>query len=138
MHNLGAIPAVYSLFNYVSSGWPVAYLVATVIFGIGLSIGSFVHVSRSALVAKQSLMPNGSVSEPKEELVGRITGMVDCQWVDASTAVVKGTHVPLGRAYALAAGLMEITYDTGAEVILQGPATYEVESATAAIFRLEN
>ena len=31
--------------------------------------------------------------------------------------------------YALASGLMEITYDTGAKVILQGPVTYEVESA---------
>ena len=30
---------------------------------------------------------------------------------------------------ALASGLMEITYDTGAKVILQGPVTYEVESA---------
>ena len=36
--------------------------------------------------------------------------------------------VPLGRKYELASGLMEITYDTGAKVILQGPVTYEVES----------
>ena len=33
--------------GYFSSGWPVAYLVATVIFGIGLLIGSLVHVSRA-------------------------------------------------------------------------------------------
>ena len=31
---------------------------------------------------------------------------------------------------------MEITYDTGAKVILQGPVTYEVESRTAASFPL--
>ena len=37
-------------------------------------------------------------------------------------------QVPLGRKYALASGLMEITYDTGAKVILQGPATYEMEA----------
>ena len=34
----------------------------------------------------------------------------------------------LGDKFALASGLMEITYDTGAKVILQGPVTYEVES----------
>ena len=34
----------------------------------------------------------------------------------------------LGDQFALASGLMEITYDTGAKVILQGPVTYEVES----------
>ena len=36
--------------------------------------------------------------------------------------------VALGDRFALASGLMEITYDTGAKVILQGPVTYEVES----------
>ena len=35
----------------------------------------------------------------------------------------------LGRQFKLESGLMEITYDTGARVILQGPVTYEVESA---------
>ena len=32
--------------------------------------------------------------------------------------------VSLGDKFALASGLMEITYDTGAKVILQGPVTY--------------
>ena len=36
--------------------------------------------------------------------------------------------VSLGDKFALASGLMEITYDTGAKVIFQGPVTYEVES----------
>jgi hypothetical protein len=34
----------------------------------------------------------------------------------------------LGDRLALRSGLLEITYDTGAKVILQGPVTYEVES----------
>ena len=51
--------------------------------------------------------------------------MVDCKW--AGTAF-DSPVVPLGRKYELASGLMEITYDTGAKVILQGPVTYEVES----------
>ena len=62
------------------------------------------------------------------EFVGRITGMVDCQWADRLDGGGRWRHVPLGRKYALASGLMEITYDTGAKVILQGPVTYEVES----------
>ena len=37
--------------------------------------------------------------------------------------------VPVGAKYSLASGFMEITYDSGAKVILQGPCTYEVESA---------
>ena len=36
--SLGA--AVHGTVGYISSGWPVAYLIATVIFGVGLLIGS--------------------------------------------------------------------------------------------------
>ena len=52
--------------------------------------------------------------------------MVDCRWADTA---FDSPGVPLGRKYELASGLMEIVYDTGAKVILQGPVTYEVESA---------
>ena len=111
--------------GFFSSGWPVAYMIATVICGVGMLIGSLVHVSEPAQVARQSSTPGRAVTEPKMEVVGRITGMVDCKW--AGTAF-DSPGVPLGRKYELASGLMEITYDTGAKVILQGPVTYEVES----------
>ena len=35
---------VYGTANYLCQGWPVAYLIATVIFGIGLIIGSHIYV----------------------------------------------------------------------------------------------
>jgi hypothetical protein len=60
--------------------------------------------------------------------VGRITGTADCQWAAGGTAADEGESVRIGRRYALAAGFLELTYNTGAKVILQGPATYEVES----------
>ena len=63
------------------------------------------------------------------EFIGQITGMSNTiTWLDESTSTVSGARVPLGRRYALASGLLEITYDSGAKVVLQGPATYEVES----------
>ena len=33
-----------------TSGWPVAYLIATVVFAIGLAIGAIVHVSQPSIV----------------------------------------------------------------------------------------
>ncbi len=63
------------------------------------------------------------------EFIGQITGMSNTiTWLDESTSTVSGARVPLGRRYALASGLLEITYDSGAKVVLYGPATYEVES----------
>ena len=52
------------------------------------------------------------------------------------TEAIRRDDVPLGRRYALAAGFLEITYDTGARVILQGPVTYEVESASSGFLSL--
>jgi hypothetical protein len=87
-------------------------------------------VSQPLKVATQtpSATTDKAASETQMPFVGRITGMVDCQWSDPNTAVPGPVAVPLGRRYALSAGLLEITYDTGAKVILQGPVTYEVES----------
>jgi hypothetical protein len=71
---------LHGTFSYFSSSWPVAYLAATVICGIGLLIGSLVHVYQPVQVVRQSSVPSRVNAEPKTELVGRITGMVDCQW----------------------------------------------------------
>ena len=104
-----------------SSGWPVAYLTATVI--TGLLILGFWLMPVSRQVATHSLPPAAErqiAPEPQQRLVGRITGMVDCKIGDS--------RVSLGQKCQLASGLMEITYDTGARVILQGPVTYSVEA----------
>lgn len=116
---------------FYSSGWPVAYLIASVIFGVGLLIGASTYVSRDEQVANFSppAAVGHSIESPsKAEVVGRITGMVDCRRVTPFSETVVGAPVLLNHRYTIASGLMKITYDTGAEVILQGPTTYEAES----------
>ena len=66
--------------------------------------------------------------------VGQITGMVACRWGDPQHA--PPAAVLLGRKYELTSGLVEITYQTGAKVILQGPCTYEVDSAAGGFLSL--
>ena len=74
---------IHGTAGFFSSGWPVAYLVATVIFGIGLLIGSHVYVSEPVQVVRQSV-PLPSPLSPLPSVVGRITGMVDCRWDEGS------------------------------------------------------
>ncbi|MBN1393986.1 MAG: hypothetical protein JW959_03060, partial [Pirellulales bacterium] len=62
-------------------------------------------------------------------VVGRITGMKDCRWSQTGDPTLLGASVSLDRRYALASGLLEITYKSGARVILEGPCTYRVESS---------
>jgi hypothetical protein len=117
-------------FGYFTQTVPFSYLVATVLVGLGLLTASMITVSPMAHVA--SIPPHviAPMVSPTAESVGRITGMVDCRWLGANAATTDRAQVPLGRKYALASGMLEITYNSGAKVILQGPATYQVESAT--------
>jgi hypothetical protein len=124
---------LHTTFGIFSPSWPVAYLIASVIFAIGLVIGGMIHVSqstqnpnRSPSVATQGL-PEPS---PQMDSVGRITGMVDCAW-EGSGASSQKPLVQLGDRLSLRSGLLEITYDSGATVILQGPVVYRVESPTS-------
>ena len=123
-----------------SAGWPIAYLVATVVFGIALSIAAIVHVSNPTTIVKQRL-PRPSARAEIRTAVGRITGSVDCEWEGSgfrgqgseaanqkSEIISDKSVIHLGDRMGLKSGLLEITYDTGAVVILQGPVTYEVES----------
>ncbi len=108
--------------GYFSSGWSVGYLVAVAVFSIALLVASLVSMSRPVQVAEHA---TPSAVTPK--LVGRITGSVDCKWVHAGE---DDPHVKLGKKYELLSGFLEITYDCGARVILQGPVTFQVESAS--------
>jgi hypothetical protein len=146
-----ATPSLFSsplhgTFGYFSSaGWPVAYLVATVILGIGLLIGAVTHVSQVQFAGLPSPPGRGAGGEggrtagiAHSSIVGRITGEVDCRFVVNSKTKDQRpkTAVSIGDKFALLSGLLEITYDTGAKVILQGPVTYQVESPAGGFLSL--
>ena len=177
---------VFSTSHYLSSGWPVAYLVATAVLAFGLLLGGLIHVSHPTQIALPSSdnaervgigLPSpdkqeraggeGGLDLPAPSIVGRVTGMVDCRWEGSgnrrqgagnrgqgSGESEDNLPSPFGRGaggegglhfhsvihlndrIALRSGLLEITYDTGAKVILQGPATYRVDSAVGGYLAL--
>jgi hypothetical protein len=143
-----AVPAISTFqaaSGFFSSGWPVAYLVATAICAIGLVIGAIIHVSEPTQIVGPST-PLPSPSSPRVSMVGRVTAMVDCVLnndqrrmlnaesrtqktdIHPSSCITQHALIHMGDRLALRSGLLELTYDTGARVILQGPVTYEVES----------
>jgi hypothetical protein len=120
-----------------------SYLIAAVILGIGLLVAAVTHVSQPAQVVRQNIPSpsgRGAWGEGGERrdsshhlVVGQITGMVDCEFAPGSKTEAQRpkTDVSFGDKFALSSGLLEITYDTGARVILQGPVTYTIESPAA-------
>ncbi len=65
------------------------------------------------------------------ELVARLTGSKDCQW----TGPAPGDSLQKGQRVELASGSAEITFDSGAQIALTGPASLEVNSAWDAVLR---
>ncbi|MGA7702214.1 MAG: hypothetical protein WCB27_21680 [Thermoguttaceae bacterium] len=128
-----ALPAPASTL-YPFGSFVFSYAAAVVIVGIGLLIGWAYQVStprpdwRESVHLAPQPRPADLRPEPKPVFVGRVTDMVECRWADPKRGTVNYAYVPLGGKYALASGLMEITYDSGAKVILQGPCTYRVDS----------
>jgi hypothetical protein len=116
-------------FSYLATGWLMAYLVAAIVVGIGISIAAITNVSQPSTAVCHvdgSLQQHTPVVAPTN--VGRITGMADCVWRNPKTAMAQNARVSRGQKLAIASGLLEISYNTGARVILQGPVTFEVES----------
>ncbi len=133
----GRYPPTAGLF---AVGGPLfSYAAATVIMGAIILTFWMWKVSLEGgpdtLPAPVAGTGNMPVPPAAPEPVGRITGLADCRWADPQNAPTAVT-VSLGGEYSLAAGLMEITYKTGAKVILQGPCTYEVDSAAGGFLSL--
>ncbi len=120
---------LHGTIGFFSQELPFSLLIGTVLTGLGLWFASMIYVSSPDKIARDSSsLPSKTTFDPTLKVVGKITGMVDCKWADPNTETFNGANVLLGRKYVLASGLMEITYDTGAKVILQGPVAYEVEA----------
>ena len=132
-----------------------SYTMAAPILGLALLAGWTWKISRLASRPKRPATDFPGPPHPQMQFVGRITGTVDCQW--AKWSVVSGQWsavneseipnpksqissqellVPIGTSLDLSSGFMEITYDSGAKVILQGPCTYEIESAAGGFLSL--
>ena len=119
---------IHGTIGFFSQELQFSLLIATLLTGIGLWIASLVYVSSPEKIAKDSLPPMQSSFKPNLEVIGKITGTVGVHWADINTSTESGNSVFLGRKYVLISGLMEITYKTGAKVILQGPCSYQADS----------
>ncbi|MCC7476645.1 MAG: FecR domain-containing protein [Pirellulales bacterium] len=92
--------------------------------------GSFFSVGGQVASSGGSPLP----SDLREAGVARVTATRNCSW-DAGTAADFGERLVRGQQLKLTTGLVEITFDDGAVVVLEGPATFDVESPGKAQLR---
>ncbi len=129
--------------GFFSQEVPFSILIATFITGLGLWFGSLVHVTHH----EQFAGPGPDVRQPSPlprvvehrnaKYVACVANMVDCKGQikgagirDQGLETVRNHRllIAVGDKFVLTSGLLELNYDTGAKVILQGPVTYEVDS----------
>jgi hypothetical protein len=60
--------------------------------------------------------------------VAQITATRNCLWQTATNGIGFGSRLEPGQRLELAAGLVEITFDDGAAIVLEGPATFDVRT----------
>ena len=118
------------------------YIVATLLLGVVIlnfymnyRQASPVATDRSPVQLEEITPSRNNASESKATFVAHITSRGNCQWQsDKSTPVTN--HIAQGDVLSLKSGLLELVYDTGAHVILQGPCSYTVDSANGGFLHI--
>jgi len=134
-------PRRESLFSglFTPGGFVFSYGASAVLLLIALLIGWSLKISHDNRAEHTASGPRPSASPIQANaapaIVGRITDMVDCRWSNSKTEAIR-REVALGQGFSLSTGLLEITYDTGAKVILQGPCAYRINSACGGFLAL--
>ncbi len=104
---------------------------------VGVAVGSswltylFANHSPARQVAQSSDKNDKSVDVVAADAslsVAKITATRNCLWQLATKGVGFGSRLQPGQRLELAAGLVEITFDDGATVVLEGPATFDVRA----------
>ncbi|MBA4107381.1 MAG: hypothetical protein C0485_16715 [Pirellula sp.] len=80
-------------------------------------------------IAEQTPTAAEQLAVPEAEAVARITGTHNCIWGDSHEPVGYGSSLFPGQRIELAEGLAEITFDDGATLLLEGPASFNVDSS---------
>jgi len=68
-----------------------------------------------------------ATAEEQPESVAHLSGSKDCKWIGAAPA--SGDELTRGRRLELESGFAEVTFDSGAQLTLTGPATLDLRSA---------
>ncbi len=74
-----------------------------------------------------------TATQGDDEAIARLSGAKDSRWV--GPAISTGGELHRGQRIELASGYAEITFDSGAQVTLEGPASLELNSAWDAALR---
>jgi hypothetical protein len=77
----------------------------------------------------------GPSAGARTEYVARLTGAKDAQWARGTTPLAPGESLRKGQRVELETGYAEITFDSGARIVLEGATSLDIASAWDATLR---
>jgi hypothetical protein len=69
---------------------------------------------------------------PGTATVARVTGQIDCKWPSGELPLKFGDQLAPGQRFQMSHGLMQLTFETGARVVIEGPADFIATTGTEA------
>jgi len=111
--------------------WTLMALAGSLLVGLGWSLTSwFPHSAETPLPAgSQPTMPGQSFA-------GRIINLANVAWSSGADQFQEWSRIQLGDRLRFDSGALELMLDNGAQVVIEGPADFELASRLKAIARL--
>jgi hypothetical protein len=123
----------------ISSGWLHNRMVLLLLGGLVFAAGGITAwtIVQNRFAADHKLQvaiaPQAATHEKRpQQFVARLTVADGCRWLDEQGSPQAGGELAVGQTLHLASGVVEIRFDVGARVVLQGPASFAIESPTSA------
>jgi hypothetical protein len=107
-----------------SVAWQKWLAVAAVLVGVA-AVSSWLTSSFGGKSFRSNSIAKSVPTDEKS--VARVTATRNCSWTEASD-IGYGSRLSPGQKLSLSTGLIEITFDDGAVVVLEGPASFDVET----------
>lgn len=120
----------------VASGGERRYLSWAALAGAVLVVGTWLVVNRGnqdgTLVDPTTAVRSSATATANEPLVtATLTQVEDCSWNAEAKAFQRGELLRVGDRVAIESGRIKVTYDCGAEVVLEGPCDYWIHGPMA-------
>jgi len=96
--------------------------------GVGASLWKLQRTAADRSPVDPSLVAVEPVATPNDQFAATLTQLVDGVWAPGAPQLESGQQLTGGTRVALQSGLAKVTFDCGAEVVLQAPCDFTVQS----------
>ncbi|BBO35649.1 hypothetical protein [Lacipirellula parvula] len=118
-------------------GWfavlAASLLIAAMAYSLGTPSRDGVQVAeQSTATPEQAILDAIDESAPEEvdaSIVATLTHLDKCKWADNALPLDYGQQLEAGTQIKLNSGVVRVTFESGAEAVLQGPCDFVVDSA---------